>query len=194
MEMNSTVDTTVKIFDELYLCKIPNYSSMSVDYLKIFGTPTTFDRDIDNELSKEWIKVMIPISQMVDYFKEGVLVRIIYEKDTLAIYEAIVTHIRKWKEVMTYGLNTRNAPIDDLIILDQFAQAVYPYATAHFDSSLTKGYLKTPINSSLANANRLMDRMKRGLNDENKEPEPELEQVSLGNFLKSKKMGGKSWQ
>ncbi len=191
MPIKPDVDTVKKIFKELYLCRIPNYKTMSVDYLKMFGTPTTFNDDIDRELSKELIKVMIPISQMIEYFKEGIVVRVVNEKDTLAIYEAISLHLYYWKEHLTKGLNTGNAPMEDLILMDQFANAVYPYASSNYVGSQVESIFKRKTKNSLMNQSSILNKLNKKI--ENKDAPETPERLSMADFFKDKSMGIRKW-
>ncbi len=82
---------------------------------------------------------MMTISQMADYFKEGVPIRIPSESDVKEIYEHISEHIYAWKFRLERGINIGDAPIDDLITLDQFANTVYSHAKYHFTPDMFGG-------------------------------------------------------
>lgn len=183
-----------KIFNELFLCRIPQYKTMSTDYLKIFGTPTTFNPDIDRELSKELIKVMIPISKMLDYFKEGIVVRVIHEKDTLNIYESITMYLRQWREQLYVGLNNGNAPLEDLISMDEFAQAIYPYASSHFKDDSILSTLNQFRKSNKLMAHGLIGRLNKNPKEDPNKKEEVPQRESMADFFKETSIGLKRWQ
>jgi hypothetical protein len=186
------IDPTVKIWEELYLCRVSNFKTMSVDYLKIFGTPTSNMPAVDDELSKELIQVMIPIATMIDYYKEGIPVRIVKSSDTKFIYEAISTHLTYWKDQLATGFNTRNAPVDDLIIMDRFAQEIYPFAQVHFDHTLIDSLLVQGLTKA---SNFNTQNILRNISSNLKPPEDKLpERSSMADFLKDKKIGIRKWQ
>ncbi len=187
-------NTEKKIFDELYLCRIPNYKTMSADYLKIFGTPTTFNNDIDNQLSKELLTVMIPISKMVEYFQDGIVVRIVKAADTKLIYENIQLHLTVWRNYLERGLNTGNAPMDDLIALDQFASAVYPHATAFFTPAQVDSLFSRQTAGSIVNNSKIIQSLNKKINNQDKEKEEIAQRESLADFFKDKSMGIRKWQ
>lgn len=192
-KVQESLNTEKKIFDELYLCKISNYKSMSADYLKMFGTPTTFNDDIDHELSKELIKVMIPIAKMVDYFKEGIVVRVVKPSDTKLIYESISLHLSLWRDHLEKGLNIGNAPMEDLIAMDAFASAVYPHATAFFTGSQVESLFNRQTRNSIVSNSQLIQNLNKKI-ESNDEKEKIADRESLADFFKDKSMGIRKWQ
>jgi len=131
-EIDYGKDTAAAIFTHLFMCRIPNLQSMSVDYIKHMGMPTTGDPKIDAELANQLITTYLPISKMVEYFKDNVPVYITKKEDVKLMYRYISNHLTAWKQYLNVGLNLGNAPIDDLILLDQFANTVYDEAKYEF--------------------------------------------------------------
>lgn len=140
-------NTIALIFEERFLVKVPYIDTCSDDYLKIFGTPTTGDKDIDKVVNSEWVDVCIPICDMVDYYRKGVNIKVTRPGDVKKIYDNISAHLSKWANNLDYGLNIGNAPIQDLIDLDRFANIVYAHAKYHITPELVSSLMGQRLNA-----------------------------------------------
>ncbi len=121
-------DTRWWLWNKLFLCRVSNIKSMSVDYVRYFGMPASGDSFIDKQTANEMVTRMITINAMVDFFQKGVPVAVVNREDTKTIYELISKHLNAWRDQLANGLNNRNAPLDDLMALDLFASSVYAHA------------------------------------------------------------------
>lgn len=122
------VDTTIKIFDYLYRVRINYMLSRSVEDLRQNGMTISGIASYDADIKNQMINMQLSIAQMVDYFAEGVPVYVTDPKDTREIYESISAHIYAWKSRLERGINIGDAPIEDLINMDKFANSVYAHA------------------------------------------------------------------
>lgn len=130
-------DTSWYIFNQKFRCSVPYIDMRSADHIRLFGTPTSGVKEIDLEASRERVETYLSINQMVEYYRRGALVGVKRVADTKVIYERIMDHLNAWKNQLQYGLNNADAPIDDLLLLDQFANAVYAHAKHHFKEEIT---------------------------------------------------------
>jgi hypothetical protein len=121
-------DTTKLIFDHLFKCRVRGIDITSEDEMRAYGNYTTFDRGIDHALMDDIRIVYWPISRMADTFAEGAQVGIVDYKDTEIIYDYVTRHLNAWQRHLREGVNTGNAPLDDLLKLDRFANSVYEHA------------------------------------------------------------------
>ena len=136
-------DTRWYIWSELFQVRISNIENMSLDYLKHFGMPAIGESQYDQATANELITTMIPIARMVDCFEKGVKVYISKPSDTKIIYDHIQAHLIAWKQKLEDGMNVRDAPIKDLMMMDKFANAIYEHAKyefteAHVDSIMAR--------------------------------------------------------
>jgi hypothetical protein len=177
---------------------------MSVDYIKIFGTPTVGDKAIDKELTSQWFTTMATISTMVDYYKNGINIKIVNYKDIKDIYDAINAHLLGWKKRLEQGINVGNAPIDDLIAMDEFANLVYVHARHEFTRDIVDSLLAQKMSSlvniskdGFFNRNILSTQLSdtsSGIITINKADEEELpERESISGLLTSRVFGGRRW-
>lgn len=139
------LNTTVHIFEHHYKVKVPTLMSRSIQDLQVNGVILSgnrdFDKGIENELSLKWMT----IDQMVEHFKQGCPVYITLYKDTKNIYEVIHLHLQTWAEYLNKGVNIGDAPIDDLMQLDAFAESIFEYAKYQYANS----FLEDPIIQNL---------------------------------------------
>jgi hypothetical protein len=143
--------TDIKVWEYLYRVRVPYLQYRSIDDIKKFGVGLSGISEIDNDKTNEIIAVMIPISKMVECFSNGVSVLIPNSTDIKDIYDAISDHINAWKKMLQNGINIGDAPIDDLIDMDKFANSVYSYAKYEF----TPDILNSIIANQLASVQKI---------------------------------------
>lgn len=134
-------DTTSKLWEWYYLVRVPYLMSRTVDDIRRTGVVISGIPEIDRDIVNQLTTTMMTIAQMADYFKEGVPIRVVNYKDTKEIYDAISAHIYSWKEQLEQGINIGDAPIEDLIVLDNLANAVYEHARYQFTRDLADSLL-----------------------------------------------------
>lgn len=134
-------DPRYPIFKQLYLVRVPVLQMRTVEDIKEFGVPISGDDPTDKMIADEQRQVMLPISRLVELFQQGCKIGVVIDTDTKKMYEAISTYLEIWKNKMTGSLNKANAPIDDLLSMDAFAQAIYDRAKWHFDKEFISLHL-----------------------------------------------------
>ena len=138
-------DTSWYIFNQKFRCTVPHIDMRSADHVRMFGMPSSGIREIDKETAHERIETYLTIGQMAEFFKRGALVGVRKIEDTKIIYERISDHLNAWKLQLQNGLNNGEAPIDDLKLLDQFANAVYAHAQFQFTTEIVDSILMRQI-------------------------------------------------
>lgn len=135
-------DTRYNIWYKRYKCRMHLLESKTIEELQAYGMPTVFDPECDQVITNQLVIRMLTINEMVEFYKRNVNIYVVKYDDTKLIYEDIMAHLRAWKHYMDTALMSEgDAPIDDLIILDKFANIVYKHATYLF----TDDYLETDI-------------------------------------------------
>jgi hypothetical protein len=134
-------DTRWYIFKKTWLCSVSSFEARTVEDIQHFGVPTSGDPLYDKAMQEERISTMMTIDQMAEYFKRGITVGVVKYADTKLIYEAISNHLQAWKQKLEDGWHTRNAPIEDLILLDKLAMAVYAHARHQFTTEMVDSIL-----------------------------------------------------
>jgi len=119
------------IFERKYEIRIRMIDNVSIEEVEFYGMYTSGDKELDNELQNELIVRWLSINEMVEYFKRGKPFRITHVKDTEEIYGFIHQYLLSWKLKLENSVNIGNAPVDDLIALDQMASLIHGYACEH---------------------------------------------------------------
>jgi len=124
----SSRDSRWYVFKQTYMCRVPYLKSMSTDYIRHFGIPTSGDPIYDKQTANELVTRMLTIVQMVEFYKQGTSIYVVNPKDTKDIYMRITDHLNFWKQQLENGWHMRDAPIEDLMLMDKFANAVFNHA------------------------------------------------------------------
>jgi hypothetical protein len=168
-------DTRYYIFVPIFKCRVSNIKSMSISYLQHFGMPTASDPRLDAETSGELITRMLTIEAMAEFFNKGVTIAVCKYEDTKVIYDHISNHLNFWKRQLDTGLNTKNAPFDDLILLDKFANAVYAHAKFQFTQDTVDSILLRQMSGAMSFTKDTLFRKPPVVLTVNKTPEEEQE-------------------
>lgn len=135
---------------ERYHCRLRGMDTRSVEHIRFFGTPTSGDPDYDREMRNEIVDRFLTIAEMACYFRDGITVRVKHRADTKKIYERITDHLIAWRDALS-SLNHPQAPIEDLLTLDEFAHKVYEHAKWHFKDPYTTSLLERAMNARFGN-------------------------------------------
>jgi len=137
-------DTRYPIWYKRYKCRVKYIESLGIDKLREQGMPTIFDSGYDQVVANELVTRMLTINEMVEYYKNNVVIYVVNYNDTKVIYDEIMAHLNAWKHYLDTNLMAdADAPIEDLILLDKFANIVYKHATYLFtDDYLNSDFIK----------------------------------------------------
>lgn len=138
------------IFNELFHCRVQRIQTLSLDEMKEYGTPTSGDPVFDEQMRNERIDRMLTIAQMMEFYENGVTVGVVADTDTKRIYDFITDHLLAWRHHLQTEMNMRiqmQAPLEDLVKLDQFANVVYKHAKFHFTQEYVDSLLGRKIDA-----------------------------------------------
>lgn len=120
------------IFRTKFNCKIMQSEIGTIEERRRRGRLTTGDKERDRIMHSQDVHVMLTINEMVEYFERGTTVKIAFE-DTKTIYRYIQNHLHYWaNEVNAIMKLESGPPADDMILLDEFANAIYDDAKYFF--------------------------------------------------------------
>ncbi len=152
-------DTTKLLWEYLFMCRVPLLATLSDIELRTFGTVHTGHGDIDRGTKEQYVTVMWPISKMATYYNKGVNIKVIKYADTSLIYEYVTKHLEFWAKRIKYGINVGDAPLADLIVLDEFASSVYEHAKHNvIIEEMQDSFAKHMLNVSVINATNFFEK------------------------------------
>lgn len=137
------------LWNERYLCKVPYIQSRSAEDIKMFGMPTSGYEEHDHATAHEPVHRMLAPIEMLELWQQGAQVAVVNREDTKRIYERFLAHLTAWKRELDSGFHLRSAPIDDLKVMDQFANVVYEHAKYHFTDEYVDSLFAKRIRGSV---------------------------------------------
>lgn len=99
--------------------------------IQLFGRLTTGNVESDRVMATEEVTIVRTIQEMVYFHREGISFRLVKPEDGLTIYEIVYEHLQDWRNEISNNVNMRDAPIDDLRALDEFAKEIYLIARGY---------------------------------------------------------------
>jgi hypothetical protein len=130
--LSQVQDTTTRIWDWLYRVRVPYLQSRTIEDIRMHGVVITGIEEFDRDIQNQWMTTMMPIADMVTYYRESVPIKVCDPRDVREIYDAITMHLQAWIQRLQIGINIHDAPIEDLITMDRFANTVYDEAKYQF--------------------------------------------------------------
>lgn len=138
-------DTSYYLWEVLFQCRIPETATVSEIEYRVRGMPTTGSLEMDRDIGAQLKLMWLPIHQMVEYHRVGVPVRLVKVSDAEVIYGYVQNHLEAWLDRVRNSFNDREAPVDDLVALDNFANDVYAHARYSTKSNLLENSLSRAI-------------------------------------------------
>jgi hypothetical protein len=125
-------DTTVGIWEHLFRVSVTSHGLRGVSGLRQSGVLLSGHQEIDKDAGNREVVTYMCINDMLELFRVGTPIKVCNVADTKKIYDNISAHLQMWKYQLEKGVNLGNAPIEDLMLLDRFANTVYAHAKYQF--------------------------------------------------------------
>lgn len=122
------------ITENIYRVRIPYLQSRHPEDIKKHGVVLSGVPSIDKDIINQWVTVMIPVKTMLDYHKNFVPIKIPDPEDVKQIYDNVQNYIFAWRNKLQYSINNGVAPIEDLILMDEFANKIYNHAKYEYNT------------------------------------------------------------
>lgn len=139
-----------KIFQYYVDCMIPQMYLIDHAFAAQFGLQTSMDEAVDSGRMNAPVAARLTVVQMAEKAHQGAQVALMNPEDSKQIYEWIRDHVSDWHDALLMDPNRRDAPLEDLAILEEFAQQLFPMARMYME--------RQPTTSKLFNA---LDNMNR---------------------------------
>ncbi len=140
-QLRKIKDTTGPLWDMLYKVSVPYLLSRTEQELETYGTVLSGNQYIDADVSKDMMITMKSISELAEYYREGIPIGLINKDDAEPIYNAIQDHLLAWKTQLNVGINIGDAPVEDLVLLDEFANSVFDVAKHQYKPGYDDNFL-----------------------------------------------------
>lgn len=146
--MADTTNPAWRIFHVPYRVGVPEAYFYHSDWVSMFGRPTSGDKKTDKQLMNSFRIVLIPISEIVELWVLGAKIEFCnYKEDPYLAFKDINEHLDDWSRYLKSRKHSLNKmtdssiPLEDLIKLAQFADALAPLTQDVDPSTLSSGRL-----------------------------------------------------
>lgn len=122
-------DSRFYIWKVLFKVNIPVIDTYSPQWIEKFGVRVSGNEEYDEIMKHEIISTYKSIDAMVEIFRRGGRIGVTPVTDCIKIYHYIDNHLEMWARFLENSpFNRREPPIDDLLLLDEFAALCFEYA------------------------------------------------------------------
>ena len=137
-------DTRYDLWYPRYKVRVANIQARSIEDIIENGSYISGEEDFDHMAAWTRELRMINIVRMATLWNQKANIYLSDVKDSKKIYDAISKHLIAWRIFLTGSYNTViKPPVDDLLLLDQFASMIYEHAKWHFDDEFTSKFLRS---------------------------------------------------
>lgn len=114
------------IWDKLHNCLIPDQLTQQASYLRIYGTYTTGNEEVDAMVATNFTTVMIPVSRILEYFEDGIEIQIPSRETLITIHKDIELYLNEWRDRIKYDININIEDNKQLILnLEKLSKYIY---------------------------------------------------------------------
>jgi hypothetical protein len=143
-------DTAWYIFHREFQCKMSVIDGMTMADLEKFGMRSSGIQDLDHYTANEMVTRLLPIADMATFYQSGARILICNPVDTKEIYERISAHLSAWKtHIDNSPIIQGDPPLDDLLLLDEFAHSIYVHARWHLDTEWVRSGIVKAMTTTL---------------------------------------------
>lgn len=117
--------TAMRLFNQRFLCEVKELTYRTIADITHHGVPSSGDAALDAAIAASWFPIYLTPVMCATMYHDGEWVMIKNKADIEAIYRLIDRHLDDWRLVLDENIFfTPIVPVEDLIVLDTFAQAL----------------------------------------------------------------------
>lgn len=161
-------DPRYPLWGRVWYCRVPRIARYGTAYLERYGLPTSGNQNVDRELMKQAAPCYITIAQMVEYYHEHTMVSIIRRDDTKAIYEICQDYTFDWAKRIQSTVFNHNVPFEDLVQIDEFAEAVYQYAGHEYGEEFARTFIPEGVQREIIDLHKMFEAVDNRIKNRNK--------------------------
>lgn len=147
-----------RIWDDVYRVTMHSGDMRSIAEQQARPDLLSGDKRIDRAQKNALAPCLITIDDMVEYFREGIQFYVEGPEDALKILTAIMDHTGTWREATQTTLNLYDAPMEDLILMEEFAASIYEIAKYKIHENTPMGDFVNRISATTISRGRGMAR------------------------------------
>lgn len=118
-----------QMFVRRFQVEVPSIALKGINELRERGIYAVGEDDKEHTRhANSPVETFLQINRCFEIWKAGYQVSVIKPGDTLEIFNIITLHLQTWVSYMDRGIQIADAPFEDLLLLDRFADKIYPHA------------------------------------------------------------------
>jgi len=114
------------IFHTTYLYAIPGVHRYSKEYNETVGHLSTGSKKLDAAVMNEYVNIGGTIVDILKLYEKGADIKFQDPRDLVTIYEVLIAHIGFWADYVNHDPNVKDAPLDSLYLMSDFANTIKP--------------------------------------------------------------------
>lgn len=108
---------------------------------RMMGSVQYDSAEAEQLASEEMVTRQHTVVELIQYHERGAAIILTNPKDAVTIYRDLRDHLVQMREKVRYNVNHRQAPLEDLRAMDEFARVVYRIARQYETGVPTQGNL-----------------------------------------------------
>lgn len=185
---------STQAFKKPFRVAIQNKYLRTPEIIKVMGTPTTGNRNLDRRLQENYVEIMATPIACVEYYLMGATIKFANAAIPYMILRILRQHLRNWDYIVNTMYNVEAPPMEDIDDIAEFCECIIKYAGAHGDkhnngsSFFLAGRTKTTRNVHVSTASDVGARRRKipvGNSEESNKSGTDIRAEKLMNFRKS---------
>lgn len=113
-----------RIWSEIFGVKIQHKFTLDPEVVREIGVRSSTDPERDKFNMDKYKSVYMNVDDIYELYKRGVEIRFKRNSDLGTMYDIVNAYLEAWADFLTYAVNDKTGPIEDLIGLDDFASTL----------------------------------------------------------------------
>lgn len=117
------------LFFKRFKCSVPAISLKSVSEIRERGVyAINNDEETTRVMHHAEIETLLTVNHLFEIWKNGYSPTVTNASDCVEIFNAVTNHLQQWVGYLNQGIQVSDAPFEELIDMDKFADVIYSYA------------------------------------------------------------------
>lgn len=120
-----------RIWKDLYSVSVPDNLTIDTNYLRVYGTYTSNDPKYADMMATNFTNVMIPVAKMLEYYVQGIEIRIHSRDNMIRIHKDIELYLEEWREFIRTDIHSSTISPDNknlIMSLEKLSKDIYAKA------------------------------------------------------------------
>jgi len=136
-------DTAAPLWKKKYRVRVPSIALRSDEEIRLLGIDVDSNSDVQTQIKMDTRICMLSAVEIAEIYSDGYRITELSDKSIISIYTDIINHLTAWKEHTEHSMHKREAPTDDLKLLEEVAHMLFEMNKHLFVKEVQKNSLTT---------------------------------------------------